>query len=227
MAKYLSTAIMEETNMDAVEMLTKIEQYFERNHDLFIRFGGLFALLFLGVFVPYDMAYRANRNITVQLSAYQNQNIALSTQVSELSAKVKFLELSFDDKRKVLREVECLAQNIYFEAGSEPTAGKIAVAQVTMNRVREGYAKTVCGVVKQKRNGVCQFSWVCEDKKMIRSKINYRESLKIAENILISNRNYGTMDDALFFHADYVQPSWARTKDFVRKIGRHLFYKEG
>ena len=63
-------------------------------------------------------------------------------------------------------EVECLAQNIYFEAAKESFEGKLAVAQVTLNRVNSGkFANNVCGVVKQKDkiNGVmiCQFSWFC------------------------------------------------------------------
>ena len=34
------------------------------------------------------------------------------------------------------QELECMSMNIYFEAALESTAGKLAVAQVTMNRVR-------------------------------------------------------------------------------------------
>ncbi len=214
---------MEETNIDAVAILTKIEQYFDRNHNLFMRFGGLFAMIFFMLYIPYNMVSR----VTDKLEAQQNVSIALAYELQHMSSKMQFLELSYDDKKQVMREVECLAQNIYFEAGGEPTAGKIAVATVTLNRFREGYAKSICGVVKQKYNGVCQFSWVCEKNKTIRSRSSYREAIIIAENMLISKRNYGTMDNALYFHADYVNPSWAKTKDFVRKIGRHLFYKEG
>ena len=34
-------------------------------------------------------------------------------------------------------EIECLAQNIYHEARSESTAGRMAVALVTLNRVKD------------------------------------------------------------------------------------------
>jgi len=45
-------------------------------------------------------------------------------------------------------EIYCLAQNIYFEAGNQPLAGKIAVSQVVLNRVEHyAYPDTVCGVV--------------------------------------------------------------------------------
>ena len=47
-------------------------------------------------------------------------------------------------------EVECLALNIYHEARNQPTVGKLAVAQVTMNRVKDvRFPNTICGVVYQ------------------------------------------------------------------------------
>ena len=208
--------------MNAVTLVRNVENFFDRNHNLFIRFGGLFAFIFFTMYVPFTVQHRAMQ----QYEAQQATSIALANELDLLSHQVEFLNLSFDKQQAVMREVECLAQNIYFEAGSEPMAGKIAVATVTLNRVKEGFARSVCAVVKQKRNGVCQFSWVCSNDKVIRSTENYYEAQKIAQNILISKKNYGTMDNALYFHADYVNPNWKQTKEFVRKIGRHLFYKE-
>ena len=47
-------------------------------------------------------------------------------------------------------EAVCLAKNIYFEAGNQPLAGKVAVAQVVLNRMEHSaYAGDVCGVVYQ------------------------------------------------------------------------------
>jgi len=62
------------------------------------------------------------------------------------------------------QQLECLAKNIYYEAGNEPFEGKVAVAQVTMNRVDSGkFGNGVCGVVYQKNifyeKVVCQFSY--------------------------------------------------------------------
>ena len=49
------------------------------------------------------------------------------------------------------RQLDCLAKNIYHEAASEPFEGKVAVAQVTMNRAESGkFPRDVCGVVYQK-----------------------------------------------------------------------------
>ena len=69
-------------------------------------------------------------------------------------------------------EVNCLALNIYHEARNQPTVGKLAVAMVTMNRVKdERFPNTVCGVVTQglyKNNqpiiNKCHFSWWCDGK---------------------------------------------------------------
>lgn len=142
--------------------------------------------------------------------------------------------LPFDIKYHTLskstqKQVDCLAENILFEAGKESKEGKVAVALVTLNRVASGnYASDVCGVVKQKTNGICQFSWVCESitgnrLTMLHSSL-YNEARAIAINVLM---NYETMKDitkgATYYHADYVNPNWGLPK--TTQIGRHIFYK--
>jgi spore germination cell wall hydrolase CwlJ-like protein len=53
------------------------------------------------------------------------------------------------------KDVECLARNIYYEAGSEPEEGKVAVAMVTINRVRDGrFGQSICSVVDQRTQTV-------------------------------------------------------------------------
>ena len=64
-------------------------------------------------------------------------------------------------------EAHCLAKNIYFEAGNQPLAGRIAVAQVTINRRNHGmFPNTICEVVYQggETKHRCQFSWYCDGK---------------------------------------------------------------
>jgi hypothetical protein len=49
-------------------------------------------------------------------------------------------------------DLECLAENIYFEARGEPLDGQYAVAEVTLNRTRsDNFPHTVCGVVHETR----------------------------------------------------------------------------
>lgn len=207
--------------MKAVEIFSKVESYFHRNHDLFIKFGGLFAALFLFIYVPIRM-----HTLTMQqLEAEQERNVYLLAQMEDMNHRMEFLELSFDKKQKVMREVECLAKNIYYEAGSEPYKGKLAVAQVTMNRVKsDNFPRTVCGVVYQKLNNVCQFSWVCEKDLQPRYGQQWKESMNIAESILINRKSYNVVGTAKYFHATYVNPTWSKTKDMVAQIGNHIFY---
>jgi len=131
----------------------------------------------------------------------------------------------------VKKQVDCLTENIYFEAGHEPDVGKVAVALVTLNRVASGnYAPTICSVVHQKSNNVCQFSWVCEQANLnkaltIRDTLLYNSIREIAVRVLM---NYEFIDDvtegATYYHADYVNPGWNLPK--TTKIGRHIFYKK-
>lgn len=201
--------------------MNAVIKYIDRNHNAIIKFGGLIALIFLVVFVPAYVQNTLQTEIDMHI-AIEDQ---LNSEIVKLNNQLGYYKQSYVNKQAVQQEVECLARNIYFEAATEPHEGKIAVAEVTMNRVKNGFANTVCGVVYQKHNDVCQFSWVCEPKKAITMQSNWKESKEIAENILINKRKYSTMNGALFFHADYVTPAWAESKDFVQKIGRHLFYR--
>ena len=128
------------------------------------------------------------------------------------------------------RQLDCLAKNIYFESASEPFEGKVAVAQVTMNRAASGkFPSDVCAVVYQKNvvyeKVVCQFSWYCENggKPIIRSKEMYNESYAVAKKVLLENFRLDVMKDALYYHADYVNPRWGKQE--IGKIGRHILYK--
>ena len=136
---------------------------------------------------------------------------------------VRYEQLTKDAKI----QIDCLADNIYHEAGYEPDQGKIAVALVTMNRVQDPrYPKDICSVVKQKVKYTCQFTWFCQDKYTNRQKTAYEQSRDIALHVYA---NYEKIKDftngALFYHADYVNPHW-RGLERTTVIGRHIFYKE-
>ena len=130
------------------------------------------------------------------------------------------------------KELQCLAENIYYEAGSESFEGKAAVAQVTINRANSGQFKsTICGVVHQKDliNGVhiCQFSWFCEPiKKAMRDPYRWEESVVVAKKALTEPKIHDTIyrTNAMYYHNTSVNPDWHLTK--VTKIGNHIFYKK-
>lgn len=129
------------------------------------------------------------------------------------------------------KQLDCLAINIYREAGYEPFEGKVAVAQVTMNRVSDGrFGKDVCGVVYQKNvvmeKVVCQFSWYCDSTHKNRpvNKDAYNESYEVAKKVLLEGFRLSVLKDAMYYHATYVNPRWPHEK--IGKIGQHIFYRE-
>ena len=128
------------------------------------------------------------------------------------------------------RQLECLAMNIYREAGHENFEGKVAVAQVTMNRAAHpSFPKDVCGVVYQKSvimdKVVCQFSWYCETAPRARpiNSAAYNESMAVAKKVLLEGFRLDVMKEALYYHANYVNPRWPLEK--IGSIGNHIFYK--
>ena len=134
--------------------------------------------------------------------------------------------------RSRTKQLDCLARNIYHEAATEPFEGKVAVAQVTLNRLQDGrFGKDVCGVVYQKNviyeKVICQFSWYCESPSTlkIRAPDLYKESYEVAKKVLLEGFRLPSLNNAMYYHADYIQPGWRKEK--VAKIGRHIFYKIG
>lgn len=128
------------------------------------------------------------------------------------------------------KQLECLARNIYFEAAKETFEGKVAVAQVTLNRAESGlFPSDVCKVVYQKNvfmeKVVCQFSWYCETNaktKPMHPEI-YDECYSVAKKVLLEGFRLDILNDALYYHATYVSPGWKKQK--ITKIGNHIFYK--
>jgi N-acetylmuramoyl-L-alanine amidase len=141
-----------------------------------------------------------------------------------------------------IADVECLAMNIYHEARNQPFAGKLAVASVVVNRVRdERFPDTVCEVVRQgptrpswKGTGElipvrnrCQFSWYCDGKsdKPLELK-QFKRIYLLAIDILRGDTlNLDITDGATHYHADYVTPSWASSKTKTIEIEDHIFYR--
>jgi spore germination cell wall hydrolase CwlJ-like protein len=128
------------------------------------------------------------------------------------------------------KQLGCLARNIYHEAGSEPFEGKVAVAQVTMNRTYSGqFPEDVCKTIYQKNvvynKVICQFSWTCDHAASLPliNKTNYTESMEVAKKVLLEDFRLPALKEAMYYHADYINPGWRREK--VAKIGHHIFYK--
>ena len=120
-------------------------------------------------------------------------------------------------------EGKCLATAVYFESMGEPLQGQLAVANVVINRAKSGrYPATWCAVVKQK----AQFSFVRAGHF---PRINYSceawAKAQAIARIAALNVTSALPGDVLWYHADYVAPSWGRRLTKVNKIGAHIFYR--
>lgn len=133
--------------------------------------------------------------------------------------------------KQIETALDCLALNIYREAATEPFEGKVAVAQVTINRTKnKEFPSDICQVVYQKniimKKVVCQFSWYCDRVHRNRpiNKERYDESYQVAKKVMLEGFKLDVLDEALYYHADYVRPNWKHVR--ITKIGKHIFYKE-
>lgn len=121
----------------------------------------------------------------------------------------------------------CLTQAIYHEAGFEPIAGRRAVAQVVLNRLRHpAFPKNVCGVVYQGSTAPgCQFSFTCDGSlRRAPSAAAWAQAASISREAL-AGRIAPEVGHATHYHTDYVAPYWAPKLAKVTQIGAHIFYR--
>ena len=120
-------------------------------------------------------------------------------------------------------EANCIAVAVYHEARGESLEGQLAVAKVIMNRAASGrYPTSWCGVVKQP----WQFSFVRQGRfpSVDQGSSAWRKALGVTR-LAVANAVQSVPSDCLWYHADYVAPSWGRRLTRVDKIGAHIFYR--
>jgi len=186
---------------------------------------------------------KANLNLNNNLASWLSRSIKIAGLIAVVASVLAVSNARLDSLRDIrgsmpegyvtaaerTKQLECLTRNIYWEAASEPFEGKVAVAQVTMNRVESGrFGSGVCGVVYQKNvfyeKVVCQFSWYCEGNHKVKAVHPplWRESEEVAKKVLLEGFRLPSLKNALYYHADYVNPGWKHPK--IEKVGRHIFY---
>ena len=168
------------------------------------------------------------------------------TPVSQMSVETPdyYKPLEFNSVKYTPADAEWLAKNIYFEAGVESTAGKRAVANVTINRAaNKNYPNTICEVVQE---GIhyynatkdeyfpvrdrCHFSWYCDgllDEP--REGRTWESAQKLAERVLVNHYDKALIDitdGATHYHANWMEkyPKWSKQKKVMASIDRHIFY---
>lgn len=117
----------------------------------------------------------------------------------------------------------CLATAVYFEARGESLEGQLAVARVVMNRATSGrYPPDWCSVVKQR----AQFSFVRhgEFPGVDTASAAWAKAQAIAR-LAVANVVPSIQCDVLWYHANYVAPSWGHRLSMVERIGAHIFYR--
>jgi spore germination cell wall hydrolase CwlJ-like protein len=128
------------------------------------------------------------------------------------------------------RELECLAQAVYYEARGETPSGQAAVAQVVLNRVRHpAFPQSICGVVFQgayNRTG-CQFSFACDGSmRRARDLGAWSRARKVATRVMAGTLE-GPVGSATHFHTVHVSPGWGPRLQRVTQVGMHIFYRFG
>jgi spore germination cell wall hydrolase CwlJ-like protein len=117
----------------------------------------------------------------------------------------------------------CLAKNIFHEAGVEDELGMFAVAQVTINRVRNpDYPDNICDVVMQP----AQFSWTNNrDRRWTHpTGPKWETAKRIARQVIKEGYRVPALQAAVFYHADYVSPDWKDPAAVIAQVGTHIFY---
>ena len=152
---------------------------------------------------------------TTQLPARQMASLTTGTERPE----PKKIELSDAD-------FNCLVQAVYFEAGQEIPEGQRAVAEVILHRVDDPrFPKTVCGVIHDSNRKGCQFSWWCDGKSDATPDPDRWATSKQAVADVLEGAYPDTTNGALFYHARFVRPRWARKLEKTAMIGGHIFYR--
>ena len=128
-------------------------------------------------------------------------------------------------------ELECLAENVYFEARGEPLAGQYAVAEVTLNRTHaRNFPRTICAVVHEtrwdpvRRRHTADFSWTELGALTPEDGPAWKQALMVA-SAAYDELSPPLVPEALYYHATSVRPDWARSRRAVATIGNHIFYR--
>jgi spore germination cell wall hydrolase CwlJ-like protein len=138
-----------------------------------------------------------------------------------------------DEARARLRaeDLECLAENVYFEARGEPLAGQYAVAEVTLNRTHaRNFPRTICAVVHEtrwdpvRRRHTPDFSWTALGAVTPEDGPAWRQAMAVA-NAVYDDLIPPLVPEALYYHATSVRPDWARGRRAIATIGNHIFYR--
>lgn len=147
---------------------------------------------------------------------------------SAVTSVIPDLVRDLDTAELANAEYDCLTQAIYYEAGHEVPEGKLAVAEVIMNRVADHrYPNSVCDVVYQgaTRTTGCQFTFTCDGALRRKPQPEEWAKARMAAAHVLMGLNDRSTGSATHYHATYVDPIWNVGLVRTNKIGAHIFYR--
>ena len=166
------------------------------------------------------LAVASGAAVVAILGIQQYQLNRITETVSDIKQELQFITQTGEQVKFSEKDEACLARNIYYEAGVESDRGKYSVAQVTLNRLKsKRWGQTICEVVYAKN----QFSWTLKKKLQKPQGAAWTDSQWIAHRVLRGDQ-VPSLKEAIFYHADYVKPSWRDPKAMIAQIGQHIFY---
>lgn len=126
--------------------------------------------------------------------------------------------------------VYCLSLNVYYESSGEPLQGKLAVANVTRNRVlSKRHPQGYCDVIFKPK----AFSWTNNNlqyklEPKIKNKKDLqalRESVIISALVVLDLVEDNTSGALHYYNPKKANPGWAKTGTMTAKIKNHTFMR--
>jgi spore germination cell wall hydrolase CwlJ-like protein len=195
-------------------------------------FGATVASTLARPAVAATTAVRLGNGSVVQAQPAQSVTMSLSPNVATEAAWLRnagwplyALVDRFGTGATLSEEENCIAVAVYHEARGESLEGQVAVARVIMNRAASGkYPSSWCATVKQPwqfsfvnpRNGQFPYTDL--------QSAAWRKAVGVTR-LAVANAVESVPTDCLWYHADYVSPSWGRRLNRVSQIGTHIFYR--
>jgi len=186
----------------------------------------------------YTNLVDANAKVPIQLEA-----VSVPYDVAE-EIEIETIETDLD------KSIHCMASNIYFESKNQPEVDMYAVGHVVLNRLSNvDFPRRINGKIATKEQRInndsicnivydakldakgnqikyqCQFSWYCDGKpEIIVSKEKWAQAELVAIRLLTSDM-YDFTGGALYYHADYVSPEWAKSLTKTLQVKNHIYYR--
>jgi len=122
---------------------------------------------------------------------------------------------------KIDKQLECMAKVVLHEAGNQPRAGQLAVAQLIMNRVgQERFGSTVCEVVNQPGQFFRTASYNPHQGSQ-----RWATAVEVSRQAMAGNADQ-VVPGAVFYHAAHATPNrFFRSRERLSMVGDHIFYR--